>query len=63
MKKTYQKPLSASILLDAEHAMLATYSGEVGTFEDPNEYVDGDAGLAGKRENNNNSIWGDTAWE
>lgn len=43
--------------------MLVTYSGEVGTFEDPNEYVDGDAGLAGKRENNNNSIWGDTAWE
>ena len=63
MKKTYQKPLYASILLDAEHAMLATYSGEVGTFEDPNEYVDGDAGLAGKRENDNNSIWGDTAWE
>lgn len=63
MKKTYQKPLSASILLDVEHAMLATYSGEVGTYEDPNEYVDGDAGLAGKRENNNNSIWGDTAWE
>lgn len=62
MKKTYQKPLSASILLDAEHAMLATYSGEVGTYEDPNTYVDGDAGLAGKRDNNN-SIWGDTAWE
>lgn len=62
MKKAYQKPLSASILLDAEHAMLATYSGEVGTYEDPNEYVDGDAGLAGKRDNNN-SIWGDTAWD
>ena len=63
MKKTYQKPLSASILLDAEHAMLVTYSGEVGTFEDPNEYVDGDAGLAGKRKFDSHPIWGDTTWK
>ena len=60
MKKTYQKPLSASILLDAEHAMLVTYSGEVGTFED---YVDGEEGLTNKRKFDSQPFLGDTAWE
>ncbi|MGM9694488.1 MAG: hypothetical protein ACI3YC_05715 [Alloprevotella sp.] len=62
MKKTYQKPLSASILLDAEHAMLATYSGEVGAYEDPDEYVDGDEGLSNRRKYDTHPIWG-SAWE